>query len=71
MTSFKHSDINVVHFKITWFKFLCTKYGQNPYFVLQTFNILTPDTSLKFYMLSLSAMNSRRNGTEVEGLVTI
>ena len=40
--------------------------NKTKHFVLQTFNKLTLDTSLKFYMFSLSAMKSRRNGTEVE-----
>ena len=50
--------------------FSYTNYGQIAYFVFQTFNKLTLDTFLKlffiFYMYSLSAMKSRRNGTEVE-----
>ena len=44
-------DIHVVHFKITWFKFLNTNYmyEQNAYFVFQTFNKLTLDTFLKHF----------------------
>ena len=37
----KLSDIHVVHF---YGFFLYTSYGQNAYFVLQTFNKLTHDT---------------------------
>ena len=41
--------MHVVHFKITWFKILCTNYDQNAYLILQTFNKPTLYTFLKHF----------------------
>ena len=55
---------------LPFWSFLYTNYGQIAYIVFQTFNKLTLNTFLThfflFYMFALSAMKSRRNGTEVE-----
>ena len=68
--SFKLSDIHVVHFKISWFTFFYTPTMAKMHILFLKLNKLTLDAFLKhsilFYMYPLSAMKSRRNGTEVE-----